>query len=289
MKFNDDDDGFMNSLVFEIEMLIFDYDAAAHSRDIRLTDSNVKSALSKVKKNLIGGIPGFSDSKEKEKMITFMAKAIIKMIPEDDGSRVVPTRSKWLRAIAKIEHSIKLHKVPAGREYLDFIKNFIPNFMQKSEELNRRDQQVFLSSETPRCGLCGATENLTKTECCDNWICDDESEYEMFSYNRNSCSRNHRRFTLCGVHHEEGHAGDWKTCEKCRENYDKDLEMYAHCGTNNYNFEIMENLPTFEHKRCSTCSKVIHQGSEGYSANPDGTYICCNCDDFIMPDFTQAE
>ncbi len=290
MKFDsDNDDGFMNSLIFEIEMLIFDYDDAAHSRDIRLTDSNVKSALSKVKKNLIGGIPGFSDSKEKEKMITFMAKAIIKMIPEDDGSGVVPARSKWLRAIAKIENSIKLHKVPAGREYLDFLKKFIPNFMQKSEELSRRDQQVSLDSEAPCCGLCGATENLTKTECCDNWICDDEDQYVAFSYSKNSCKRNHRRFTLCGGHHEEGHSGDWKTCKKCRDNYGDDLEMYAHFGTNEYNFEILKDLPTFESKRCSNCSKVIRQGSEGYSAGPGGTYTCDNCSNLEMPDFTQQE
>lgn len=52
-----------------------------------------------------------------------------------------------------------------------------------------------------RCGLCGKTKNLTKTECCGSWICDDEHEYVMFSSDRNSCSRNHRRYTLCGYHH----------------------------------------------------------------------------------------
>ncbi len=60
----------------------------------------------------------------------------------------------------------------------------------------------------PRCGLCGKATNLTKTECCGNWICDDEDQYVMFSYARNSCLRNHRRYTLCGYHHTEGHEGD---------------------------------------------------------------------------------
>lgn len=32
-----------------------------------------------------------------------------------------------------------------------------------------------------QCGLCGSTKNLTKTECCGNWICDDEDEYVLFS------------------------------------------------------------------------------------------------------------
>jgi len=63
-----------------------------------------------------------------------------------------------------------------------------------------------------RCGLCGKTGRLTRTECCGKWICDDADEYVMFSYARNSCYRNHDRFTLCGYHHTEGHAGDWKEC-----------------------------------------------------------------------------
>jgi hypothetical protein len=28
----------------------------------------------------------------------------------------------------------------------------------------------------PRCELCGKTKNLTKTACCGNWICDDETD-----------------------------------------------------------------------------------------------------------------
>lgn len=66
------------------------------------------------------------------------------------------------------------------------------------------------------CGLCGKTDNLTRTECCDRAICDDEGSYQMFSYSGVCCSRNHRRYTLCGYHHGEGHQEkDWKKCEKC--------------------------------------------------------------------------
>ena len=53
------------------------------------------------------------------------------------------------------------------------------------------------ASARPQCGLRGATTNLTKTECCGNWICDDEDQYVLFSYARNSCYRNHDRYTLC--------------------------------------------------------------------------------------------
>jgi len=56
-------------------------------------------------------------------------------------------------------------------------------------------------NKTPPCGLCGETKKPRhKTECCGNWVCGDESEYVMFSYSRDICSRNHRRFTLCGVY-----------------------------------------------------------------------------------------
>ncbi len=61
------------------------------------------------------------------------------------------------------------------------------------------------TAEKPRCGLCGKTKKLTKTECCGHWICDDEDQYALFSYERNSCHRNHRRYTLCGYHYDEGH------------------------------------------------------------------------------------
>jgi len=32
----------------------------------------------------------------------------------------------------------------------------------------------------PRCGLCGKTKNLIKTECCGNWMCNDEHKYITF-------------------------------------------------------------------------------------------------------------
>lgn len=126
----------------------------------------------------------------------------------------------------------------------------------------------------PRCGLCGNTENLTKTECCDNWVCDDEHEYVPFSFARNSCHRNHRRFTLCGHHHAEGHRGHWKDCPRCRESFD--TEIYVWRGTNEYNFEVLENPPPYEPTKCAACGRAIHLGTETYSQGPDG-YLCEAC------------
>ena len=125
-----------------------------------------------------------------------------------------------------------------------------------------------------RCGLCGKTKNLTKTECCGNWICDDEHKYVVFSYSHTSCSRNHHRYTLCGYHFEEGHARDWKDCRKCRKTFE--TEMYVYFGTNEYNFEVLPNPPTYEPTKCSGCEKVIVLGEGGYSMS-SGQYWCDKC------------
>lgn len=126
----------------------------------------------------------------------------------------------------------------------------------------------------PRCGLCGKTGNLTKTECCDQWICDDADQYVLFSYAQNSCYRNHDRYTLCSYHYHEEHSGDWKTCPECRESFD--TEMYVYYGTNEYNFEKLENPPKYEPTQCARCNKVIALGTDGYSML-GGDYFCARC------------
>jgi hypothetical protein len=130
------------------------------------------------------------------------------------------------------------------------------------------------ASDEPRCGLCGKRTNLTKTDCCGQWICDDADQYVLFSYARNSCYRNHDRYTLCSSHHHEGHDGDWKTCLACREAFE--TEMYVWYGTNEYNFEVLENPPTYEPTRCTTCHRIIRLAEDGYSMTGDG-YFCAKC------------
>lgn len=131
----------------------------------------------------------------------------------------------------------------------------------------------------PRCGLCGKTTNLTKTPCCDQWICDDEADYVLGSFERNSCYRNHSRYTLCGNHYAEDHTGHWKDCEECKEGIE--TELYVYYGTNEYNFEKLENPPKFEPTKCAKCGKRIRLGWEGYSMKA-GKYWCERC---AMQDF----
>lgn len=129
------------------------------------------------------------------------------------------------------------------------------------------------------CGLCGNTNtnDLTLTECCNQWICDDEHTYVMFSYERNSCHRNHDRYTLCGSHYHEGHSGHWQNCEKCR-NYVK-TEMYVYFGTNEYNFEKLRNIPSYEPTHCTRCENIINLSEDGYSISKGG-YFCYECSNF---------
>jgi hypothetical protein len=125
-----------------------------------------------------------------------------------------------------------------------------------------------------RCGLCGKTSRLRKTECCGEWICDDEGSYVLFSYARNSCSRNHGRYTLCGFHHAEGHAGDWRECTECREAFE--TEIYVYYGTNEHNFVTLEDPPAFEPTLCSGCGARLNLGEGGYAYDGDG-YQCLGC------------
>jgi len=129
-------------------------------------------------------------------------------------------------------------------------------------------------SGPPRCGLCGATTDLVKTECCEAWICDDEHQYVLFSYDHNSCSRNHRRYTLCGFHFNEGHAGRWQDCPKCRDEIE--TEMYVYYGTNEYNFDVLKNPPAYQPTHCGGCGRVIALADGGYSSSADG-YLCGPC------------
>jgi hypothetical protein len=52
--------------------------------------------------------------------------------------------------------------------------------------------------------------------------------------------------------------------------------MYVHCGTNEYNFEKLENPPEYEPTRCAKCNTVIVLGKDGYSIK-GGDYFCAEC------------
>ena len=124
------------------------------------------------------------------------------------------------------------------------------------------------------CGLCGKTRRLTKTECCNRWICDDEDTYVMFSYARNSCHRNHRRQTICAYHSNEEHDGRWQDCGDCAREFP--TEMYVWYATNEYNFEVLQNPPSFAPTYCAGCGSRLSLPNGGYSLEA-GKYWCTDC------------
>jgi len=97
----------------------------------------------------------------------------------------------------------------------------------------------------------------------------------MFSYARNSCWRNHDRYTLCAYHYHEGHTGAWQTCKTCRESFE--TEDYVDMATNEYNFEKLQNPPSYKPTKCAECGKVIIRAHGGYSIVPNKGYVCGAC------------
>ena len=150
----------------------------------------------------------------------------------------------------------------------------MPRGSSKPKKVKAKVKVLSIKADKPRCGLCGKTRNLTKADCCGNWICDDEQNYVLFSDARNSCYRNHDRYTLCSYHHNEGHSGSWKTCEKCRASFE--AEIYVWYGTNEYNFEKLEHPPTYEPTHCAKCGAVIKLGTDGYTMSGK-EYWCERC------------
>lgn len=127
-----------------------------------------------------------------------------------------------------------------------------------------------------KCGICGSTtKKLTKTACCSNWICDDYGDYQMLSYARNSCARNHDRYTMCAAHYHEKHKGaDWRECSECRDHCE--TEMYVYFSTNEFNFVKLAKPPKFKPTHCNGCNRIIRLSKESYIQSGGG-YYCVEC------------
>jgi hypothetical protein len=100
----------------------------------------------------------------------------------------------------------------------------------------------------PSCGLCGFTGSrqvaIIKTECCNNWICDDQPNYELQSYKLNSCMRNHDRYSKCSLHHKDQHEGLFRECEICKKS--AKIEMKQACPDKRHWYEFVNKHFLFE-------------------------------------------
>ena len=125
------------------------------------------------------------------------------------------------------------------------------------------------------CGLCGKQGFLIQTECCERFICD-PSHNGATPHILDICTRNHREYTLCGLHKKERHqeACDWRDCSKC-EAHLKPTERFVGYGTNRYNFDG-ENWkpPTFEPTHCAQCGILMQLNIITCIGKADGRMIC---------------
>ena len=139
-----------------------------------------------------------------------------------------------------------------------------------------KKEKIRVAGKIPPCGLCGERRKQRQlSDCCSNWVCGNEGDCTMFSYSRDICVRNHRRFTLCAFHHAEKHGGDWKTCGVCLKSFD--AEIYAWYGTNRYNFEKLQHVPTFTPRHCNACGRVLSAANGGFTNFPSGGIACEDC------------
>jgi hypothetical protein len=58
---------------------------------------------------------------------------------------------------------------------------------------------------------------MTRTRCCHRVVCDSERQYQLLSFSRDFCPRNHTKYTLCGNHHKDMGCNmkkDWRECPR---------------------------------------------------------------------------
>lgn len=129
------------------------------------------------------------------------------------------------------------------------------------------------------CGLCRARKPPFKyTECCRRVVCADEGNYVLMSYGRNSCSRNHNRYTNCSNHNQAGHAGRWQDCAACKNGYDEydwwtfgsnPPDLAACC---NFPDDVLQG-PRPSLPLCSGCRRPVDTATEAHSFGATG--LCC--------------
>lgn len=151
------------------------------------------------------------------------------------------------------------------------------------------------------CFVCGAGKsqcNMKFTKCCGLPICDNEFEYEHFSWSKDFCARSHERYTLCADHIDRNHKGDWRMCQDCicmEWSLHKDGRAYM--AFNGYNVTPATCEPASERylnmhqkgslitAKCATCNNRILNGFDSVTTNNElgiamgGTArnICSSC------------
>lgn len=128
-------DPFYAQLMFVIESAICKADHAAQEKGLRLTDSNVKSALNKARRMMPEKvIPPVESLERREDFVEELARSIAAnrevLLEETEGAEGEMTEVglvDWVKAISAVEASLKLRhrNEPGSRDYLDFVRCFV--------------------------------------------------------------------------------------------------------------------------------------------------------------------
>jgi len=127
-------DPFFSSIMWEIERTIFETDKNAKEQQISLTDSNVKSSLSKAKGIAKNGALKSKPKNEKDELIFGLASQINALRSDIRESGRPDTEfesaselklADWLLALKAVEDSVKRRMVSGGRAYLDYLIQFM--------------------------------------------------------------------------------------------------------------------------------------------------------------------
>jgi len=128
-------DPFYAQLMFVIESAICKADEAAQKKGVRLTDSNIKSALNKARRMMPEKVIAPVESLDRrEDFVEELARSIAAnrevLLEETEGAEgriagVSP--GDWSKAISAVEASLKVRRrdEPGSRDYLDFVRRFV--------------------------------------------------------------------------------------------------------------------------------------------------------------------
>jgi hypothetical protein len=126
-------DPFYAQLMYVIEGAICNADEDAQKKGVRLTDSNIKSALNKARRMTPGRVTGLAEPPTtREEIVEELARSIaanreVFLAETEDGERGEVIWADWVRAISAVEASLKVRQrnEPGSRDYLDFVRRFI--------------------------------------------------------------------------------------------------------------------------------------------------------------------
>ncbi len=129
-------DPFYAGLLFQIEHIICQADEDAQAEGIRLTDSQIKSALIKTQKKMGGGDPTIPTGTPKDRILAELINslcqahhALMERTTGPGGHEIDKDldEADWIRALETVEDSVETRRsdTPGSRNYLEFVHGFI--------------------------------------------------------------------------------------------------------------------------------------------------------------------